>query len=142
MDDLNWLLARGYEIMAKEYVGRRVMRLAKAVTEWVQDPSWPERSFAWVSEPPRDYIRLLQRIVVRCRRLDGTLAYGVLICSLLPEQVLTVLKRTSSYAADPVAVLTAYVNFSDQRGGGIETSFKSDKQGLGLTKRNKKRIEA
>jgi hypothetical protein len=34
------------------------------------------------------------------------------------------------------------VTFYDQRGGGIETSFKGDKQGLGLTKRNKKRFEA
>jgi len=142
LEDLNWLLARGYEIMAKEYVGRRVERLAKTVTEWVQDPDWSERSFAWVSEPPTDYVRPLGRIVVRCRRRNGTFAYGVLICSLSPQQVLTELKRPSSQAADPVAVLTAYVNFYDQRGGGIETTFKGDKQGLGLTKRNKKRFEA
>jgi hypothetical protein len=36
----------------------------------------------------------------------------------------------------------AYVTCYDQRGGGIETAFKGDKQGLGLTKRNKKRFEA
>lgn len=30
----------------------------------------------------------------------------------------------------------------DQRGGGVETSFKGDKQGLGSTKRSKKRFEA
>jgi hypothetical protein len=66
----------------------------------------------------------------------------VLICSLTAEQVLAVLRRTSSQAADPVAVLLAYVTFSDQRGGGIETTFKGDKQGLGLTTRNKKRFEA
>jgi hypothetical protein len=30
----------------------------------------------------------------------------------------------------------------DQRGGGVETSFKEDKQGLGLTKRSKKRFAA
>ncbi len=34
------------------------------------------------------------------------------------------------------------MTFYDQRGGGIETSFKGDKLGLGLTKRNKKRFEA
>jgi hypothetical protein len=28
------------------------------------------------------------------------------------------------------------------RGGGVETAFKDDKQGLGITKRNKKRFEA
>ncbi len=39
-------------------------------------------------------------------------------------------------------VLMAYVTFYDLRGGGIETSLKGGKQGLGLTKRNKKRFEA
>jgi DDE family transposase len=142
MDDLNWLLTRGYEVMAKEYSGQRVLRLAKTVTEWVQDPDWSERSFGWVGEPPTGYVRPVQRIAVRCRRLDGTFAYGVLICSLSAEQVLAVLKRMRSQVADPTAVLAAYVTFYDQRGGGIETSFKGDKQGLGLTKRNKKRFEA
>ncbi len=52
------------------------------------------------------------------------------------------LSRPSSQAADPTAVLAAYVTFYDQRGGGIETSFKGDKQGLGLTQRRKKRFEA
>jgi hypothetical protein len=142
LDDLNWLLARGYEIIAKEYSGQRVLRLAKTVVEWVQDPVWPERSFGWVTEPATGYVRPVRRIAVRCRRQDGTFAYGVLICSLSAEQVLTVLGRPGSQAADPVAVLLAYVTFYDQRGGGIETSLKGDKQGLGLTKRNKKRFEA
>jgi hypothetical protein len=56
--------------------------------------------------------------------------------------VLAVLGWQGSQAADPAAVLLAYVTLYDQRGGGIETSFKGDKQGLGLTKRNKKRFEA
>jgi hypothetical protein len=141
-EDLNWLLARNYEIMAKEYSGRRVVRLAKTVTEWVQDPDWPERSFGWVSESPVGYVRPVQRIAVRCCRKDGTFAYGVLICSLSIEQVLVLLQRSPSLAADPVAALGAYVNYYDLRGGGIETTFKGDKQGLGLTKRRKKRFEA
>jgi hypothetical protein len=128
--------------MAKEYSGRRVLRLAKTVTEWVQDPDWSERSFGPVPEPTTDYVRPVKRIVVRCQRLDGTFAYGMLICSLEASQVLAVLKGRSSLATDPIAVLTAYVNFYDQRGGGVETSFNGDKQGLGRTFRNKKRFEA
>jgi len=142
LDDLNWLLSRGYAIMAKEYSGQRVLRLAKTVTEWVQDPAWSERSFGWVTEPAANYLRPVQRIAVRCRRQDGTFAYGVLICSLSAEQVLSVLERPHAQATDPVAVLLAYVNFYDLRGGGLETSLKGDKGGLGLTKRNKKRFEA
>ncbi|GHO48615.1 transposase [Ktedonospora formicarum] len=141
-DDLNWLLARGYEIMAKEYSGRRIARLCKTVNEWIQDPNWSERSFGWVSEPATGYIRPVQRIAVRCRRIDGTFAYGILIFSLEIQQVLTMLGWQAAQASDSVAVLLAYVTFYDQRGGGIETAFKGDKQGLGLTKRRKKRFEA
>lgn len=140
--DLNWLLARGYEIVAKEYSGQRVLRLVKTVSEWIQDPDWPERSFGWVNEPASGSVRPVRRLAVRCRRQDGSFASGVLICSLSPQQILAVLSRPASQATDPLAVLTGYVNFYDQRGGGIETSFKGDKQGLGLTKRNKKRFEA
>jgi len=85
LDDLNWLLTRGYEIMAKEYSGQRVLRLVKAATEWI-------------SEPPTGYVRPGKP---HCRALSA-------------EQVLG---RTSSQAADPVAVLAAYVTFYDQRGG-------------------------
>jgi len=58
------------------------------------------------------------------------------------SQVLTLLGWQATQAADPITVLLAYVTFYDQRGGGIETAFKGDKQGLGLTKRNKKRFDA
>ena len=109
LDDINWRLSRGYLVMAKEYSGQRVLRLAKTVSEWVQDPVWSERSFGWVTEPPTGYVRPVQRIAVRCRRQDGTFAYGVLICALSAQQVLAVLGRPRSQATDPTAVLAAYV---------------------------------
>lgn len=49
---------------------------------------------------------------------------------------------TRSEESDPLAVRLSYVAFYDQRGGGIETSFKGDKQGLGMTRRNKKHFTA
>jgi hypothetical protein len=109
LDDSNWLLARGYLVMAKAYSGQRVLRLAKTVSAWVQDPVWSERSFGWVTEPPTGYVRPVQRIAVRCRRQDGTFAYGVLICALSAQQGLAVLGRPRSQATDPTAVLVAYV---------------------------------
>jgi hypothetical protein len=141
-NDINWLLSRGYEVMAKEYSGRRILRLAKTIVEWIQDPVWPERSFGWVTEQAVSYVRPVRRIVVRCCRQDGTFAYGMLISSLSTELILALQKVSPTMLADPTAVLQAYVTFYDLRGGGIETSFKGDKQGLGLTKRNKKRFEA
>ena len=38
--------------------------------------------------------------------------------------------------------LLAIVNAYDKRGGGVETQFKGDKQGLGITKRNKGKFAA
>jgi hypothetical protein len=110
LDDINWLLARGYEVLAKEYSGQRVLRLAKTVTAWVQDPEWSERSFGWVSEPPTGYIRPGKP---HCCALSPTRRHlrwtRVLICSLSAQQVLAVLGRPSSQAADPTAVLAASV---------------------------------
>jgi hypothetical protein len=110
LDDINWRLSRGYEVMAKEYSGQRVLRLAKTVTQWVQDPEWSERSFGWVSEPPTGYIRPGKP---HCRALSPTRRHlrwtRVLICSLSAQQVLAVLGRPSAQAADPVAVLAASV---------------------------------
>ncbi len=43
---------------------------------------------------------------------------------------------------DDAARVLAYVYAYDQRGGGVETALRDDKQGLGLPKRNKKRFAA
>ncbi len=140
--DVNWLLARGYLVHCKDYSGQQAKRLAKSVTDWYADPHQPERQFGWVTEAADAYVRPVKRIAVRCRKPDGTFAYGVLISALSAQHVLTQTGQSLCLLEDPAAVLLAYVTFYDQRGGGIETSFKGDKQGLGLGKRSKKRFEA
>ncbi len=139
---MNWLLARGYQVHAKDYSGRHARSLAKSVPVWFDDPHAPERQAGWVTEAPTAYVRPVRRIAVRCRQQDGQWAVGVLISTLTDVQVLSLTGQSPSQLADPQAVLWASVTFYDQRGGGIETSLKGDKQGLGLTKRNKKRFEA
>jgi hypothetical protein len=118
------------------------VRLAKSVTDWYADPQQPERQFGWVTEAADAYVRPVKRIAVRCRKPDGMFAYGVLISALSAQQALTQTGQSLCLLEDPAAVLLAYVTFYDQRGGGVETSFKGDKQGLGLGKRSKKRFEA
>jgi hypothetical protein len=66
----------------------------------------------------------------------------MLISTLSPAEVLALTELTAGPIADPATVLLAYVYLYDQRGGGVETSFKGDQQGLGSTTRNKKRFEA
>ena len=87
------------------------------------------------------YCRPVKRIAVRCRKNNGQWGVGVLISSLSSQDVLKLTGQPLSQAGDPRAVLLAYAYFYDQRGGGVETEIKEDKQGLGTSKRNKKRFE-
>ena len=67
---------------------------------------------------------------------------GVLISTLRPEEGIALSGQPVDSQTDPSAVLLAYVYVYDQRGGGVETAIKGDKQGLGVTKRHTKRFEA
>jgi hypothetical protein len=140
--EVNWLLKRGYHVHCKDYSGTRAQTLAASVPDWVDDPRIAERQVGWVSEPAPAYVRPVRRIAVRCRKKNGQWGIGVLISTLVPEDVIALTQQPVDRLTDPTAVLLAYVSLYDQRGGGVETAIKGDKQGLGLTKRNKKRFEA
>ena len=142
LDDVNWLLSRSYQVHGKDYSGQQAKRLARTVEHWFTDPHQPERQFGWVTEVSSAYVRPVQRIAVRCRQQDGEWAVGVLLSTLSARQVLVLTGQPLALLDDPAAVLLAYLTFYDQRGGGVETSFKGDKQGLGLGKRSKKRFPA
>src|SRR5712692_4301615 len=142
LDDVNWRLSRGYLVHGKDDSGRQAKRLAQSVQDWYRDPHQPEREFGWMTEAADAYVRPVKRIAVRCRQQDGTFAYGVLISALSAQHVLTLTRQPLSLLEDPAAVRLSYVTFYDQLGGGVETSFKGDKQGLGVGKRSKKRFEA
>lgn len=152
--DLNWLLFRGYHVLAKDYSTKRASALAAQVTEWFLDPHDPERQVGLVPVPAEDYHagphrRSVTRVAVRCRLANGQWGVGVVICTLPPTEALVLsglAGQDPSHAATlpitPHAIALAYVYLYDQRGGGVETTFKEDKQGLGLTKRSKKRFAA
>jgi hypothetical protein len=140
--DVNWALERGYLIHTKEYSGVRASKLAEEVTEWHNDPKVPGRQVAWITAEPAEYVQPVKRIAVRTRKKNGQWGIGVLI-STIPEKVVGLLARMPAKEwQGSEAILFAYVYFYDLRGGGVETEIKEDKQGLGITKRNKKRFEA
>lgn len=141
LDDVNWLLEQGYAVHAKEYSSRRAQALAESVTEWVDDLRVPGRQMGWVRTAPTEYVRPVQRIAVRCRKKNGQWGVGVVVSALAAADVLHLTGQMADRVDDDHAVLRAYVYFYDQRGG-VETALKGDKQGLGLTHRNKKRFEA
>jgi hypothetical protein len=142
VSDINWLLTRGYQIHGKDYSGDRAQVLAASVAEWITDPKDSNRQIGWVTAPSDLYLRPVKRIAVRCRKKNGHWGIGVILSTLSPRDVLWLTGQAIPHADNAQAVLLAYLYFYDQRGGGVETEIKEDKQGLATTKRNKKRFEA
>lgn len=142
LDDINWLLSRDYLVLAKDYSAARSSRLAKRVERWYADPKVAGREVGLVVEPPTDYCRAVVRIAVRCQKAKGRLSYGVLIAPPDLTPIWAVLGRQGTPPSDECGQVLAYVHAYDARGGGVETALKADKQGLGLSKRNKKRFRA
>jgi len=142
VEEINWLLRRDYQVHAKDYSGVRAQVLAESVREWISDPADRSRQMGWVTVPAELYCRPVRRIAVRCRKKNGQWGHGVIISTLSPKAVLLLTGGYEQDVNDPKAVLLAYVNFYDQRGGGLQIEIKEDQQGLGTSHRNKKRFEA
>jgi len=87
-------------------------------------------------------VREVRRIAVRWQRKDGHWEYAVVLSTLTARDAIAETGRPPEEVLDHRAVTLAYVRFYDARGGGVETAIKDDKQGLGLTKRSKKRFAA
>lgn len=142
VEDVNWLLGRGYYIIGKDYSASRVQKLVRDVREWTCDPAEPGREVGWVPGSTDLYCQAMQRIAVRCRKKNGQYGLGVILSNLTPAQVLLLSGQDPQRATDLNTVMLGYVYLYDQRGGGVETEIKADKQGLGTGKRNKRRFEA
>ncbi len=138
VDDINWLLERGYAVLGKEYSGKRARKLAATVAEWVDDPRVPGRQVGWVPGPAPEYVRPVVRVAVRCPKKNGQWGIGVLLASADARLVPTAVGAGQPSIAQVLTTVYQY----DARGGGIETANKEDKQGLGIGKRNKKRFAA
>jgi hypothetical protein len=148
ISDLTWVLMRGYFVVSKDSSTTRARLLAAQVTDWVADPRDAERQVGRVPVPPSDYHagqyrRSITRVAVRCRLANGQWGVGVVVSSLPVADACALAGLDATAAAtDPTLALLAYVSLYDQRGGGVETAFKEDQQGLGITKRSKKRFAA
>jgi hypothetical protein len=121
--NINWMLNQDYQILGKVYAHKRVSKLRQSVTEWCPTPSSPGREVGIVRQPHR-YARKTQQVMVRTPKKPPSTVweYGALVstlCHLTPQEL---------------------VDLYDDRAGGIETDFRSDRQGLGLSKRRKHRM--
>jgi len=142
LNDVNWLLRRGYQIHSKDYSFQRAAGIAPTVKEWFPDPLHPGRQVGWATCGSHDYERHVRRLIVRWRKRNGQECFAATLSTLTPQQVFGLLGQSPKMLHDRQAVALAYAYLYDKRGGTIEIEFKEDKQGFGLTKRNKKRYEA
>ena len=139
--DINTLLKRGYNLLVKVTHWRRVAKLAATVATWYTDPKDPKRQAGWVTQPYA-YDHPTRQLAVRCQTKQGKWQTALLVFNLDDDQLRWLNrqgKRSLALPADPIwAAVYAY----DLRGGGVETAIKGSKQGLGITKRNKKSFHA
>ena len=113
-EQLRWLLARDYQVLAKGMSNRRAAALARQVRRW--DPYQD----AWLGEvaPPTDYGRHV-RVFVKRRRKDDAFCYSSYLSTLaLPAK-------------------SQFMACYDDRGGAEVEQFRNDKSGLSLEARRK-----
>lgn len=142
INDVNWLLKRGYQIHSKDVSLHRAAGIAPTVKEWFSDPRHPGRQVGWATCPSDGYEREVRRLIVRWHKKNGQECFAALLSTLTPRQVFDLLGQSPKLLTDLPAVALSYAYLYDKRGGSIEIEFKEDKQGFGLTKRNKKRYYA
>lgn len=118
-EQLVWLLARNYQVIAKGTSNRRAEALSRQVARWDAYEDY------WLGEVPTpiDYGRPV-RVFVKRRCKDGVLRHSYYVSTLsLPSK----------------GRFMAYYN---QRGGAEVEQFRTDKSGLNLTARRKHRFLA
>jgi hypothetical protein len=118
---LNWLLSRGYQVVAKISHSGRVHKLRQHLGPW-QPTSSACREIAAILRPHR-FCRTTRQWVIRTPQEKGGSHYAILLTTV-PD-------------LEPTAVADAY----DGRAM-IEATFCQDKQALGLVKRRQHTWEA
>jgi hypothetical protein len=102
INEVNWLLARGYQLHGKDISVKRAEGWAHTVDRWYDDPLHPGRQVGWAEpETTPDYVRPVKRLVTRWHKRNGQTSYGMLISTLAPRDVLQLLGQPASCARDP-----------------------------------------
>jgi hypothetical protein len=127
--------------MSKVKNWQRTNKLVAPITNWKSTPELPGHEVAWVPVP-HPYQRPMRQLAVRWPKPKGGWHYCVLVFNLTDEMIFELAGQTISKTASEAELLSAILKAYNLRSGGVETSFKNSKQGLGLNKRNKKNFHA
>lgn len=129
-EEVNWLLERGYQVLTKITNYKRCKRLAASVQTWFTTATRKDHEFGWVQQPYA-YARPTWQLAIRFLDARGKTHLHILI--------LTPLSEWASDTLTPQQRAEAMLQLYDQRGGGVETSFRKSNEGLNWRKRNKRK---
>jgi hypothetical protein len=113
--DVNRLLERGYQVHCKDFSYYRAGAWAATVEEWFDDPVNPNRQIGWVMSEVSDYVRPVRRLAIRWFKRNGQVGHAMLISTLNPEDVISLLGQPREYVYEPELVIQAYIHLYDQR---------------------------
>jgi hypothetical protein len=140
-EEINWLLEHDYQLLVKVKNWRRAHRLAASVKQWYPDPKVPDREVGWVTQP-HPYAKPTRQLALRKCKANGSWSYHVLVFTLTNEMLFHLCQQPLPPTVQTTEILLAALHAYDRRGGGVETQNRGDKQGLGLSRRNKHRFVA
>ena len=119
-ENLRWLLAKGYQVLAKGFSGRRARALAATVSRW---DVFDEHSWLGRVEPTFDLGRPIG-VVVKRRLHKDQLKHSYYVTTLSFSSKTVLMRRYN------------------QRGGAEIEQFRADKSGLHLSARRKRSFAA
>lgn len=121
--------------MVKVKNWRCAEKLARSVQTWYVDPKRAEREVGWVTQP-RAYLKDTRQLALRTRKKNGDWSHHALVFTLKDAWLCALAGEALPVSPTPAAMLFIALHAYDQRGGGLETQNRGDKQGLGLSQRN------
>jgi hypothetical protein len=143
--NIRWVLGRGYHLMTKLHSWNRAKKLAASVTQWYPDGKVADRELGWVTQPTA-YGQPTRQVAIRHPKTDKRgqrgWHYQVLVFTLTDAMLATLRGHALPPQPLPPDVLRAAAHVYDLRDGGLETQNRGDKQGLGLSHRNKRAFAA
>jgi len=138
--NIDELLLRYYWILMKVKNWQRTQKLVKTVKVWHSLPELPGHEVGWV-ETPHEYEKTTRQLAVRWLNKKKW-QYCVLVFNLTDLMIFQLAGLLMPRQPTDPDLFSAILKAYNLRSGGVETSIKNSKQGLGLNKRNKKRFEA
>ena len=140
--EIDWLLERGYQLLVKAKMPVRAEDLAETVEVWYADPQQDGREVGWVRVGEPQYAKPVRLLALRSRDAHGLWAYGILVATIEPGQARRLAGALPTGLSASRRDALSYARAYDKRAGAIEIENKQDKSGLGITKRQKRRLAA